>query len=193
MIINEKFYDGSLIHNRFAYKFLRKNVSPTGDIVSFVGPMYVNTNLIDLEDSLTNDFIYSDQAINFCWEIPGLCPFGAVAFQRLFNTNVANLLYNFINKNIKVNGDDLLVVDQFIGSDKKEYQEGKASVSITYSTNNVALGHLGINIEAGSNAPGFAYSTKLTPTQQQNFMKQVEEVFYNMTADIWLATTKISN
>ena len=28
------------------------------------------------------------------WEIPNLCPLGAVSFQRLFNTGVANILSN---------------------------------------------------------------------------------------------------
>lgn len=192
MIINEKIYDGALIHSRFAYKYFRKKVSPTGDIVSFVGTMYVNENLIDLEDSLTRDLIYSDNAVNFCWEIPNLCPIGAVAFQRLFNMNVANILYSFIDKPIMVRGDDLMVLDTFIGSDGKEQQQGKASVSITFSKENVAIGHLGINIDAGKNAPGFAYSTKLTEEQQVDFIKKVEECFYNITTDLFIASTKIS-
>jgi hypothetical protein len=192
MVINEKFYDGSLIHSRFAYKYFRKNISPTGDIVSFVGPMYVNENLIDLEDSLTKDLIYSEEAINFCWEIPNLCALGAVAFQRLFNMGVANTLYGLIEKPIVVNGDDIIVLDTFMGNKGNEQQKGKASVSITFSKENVAIGHLGININAGKTAPEFAYSTKLTKEQQDEFIKKVEESFYSMTRDLWLATTKIS-
>jgi len=41
MIIDEGVYDGKLIHDRFAYKFFRKNVSPAGNIVAFRAPMYV--------------------------------------------------------------------------------------------------------------------------------------------------------
>ena len=83
MVIKEGVYDGKLIHDRFAYKYFRKKVSPTGNIVAFRAPMYVKDALIDLEDTLSDDFIHSQDAINFCWEIPGLCPFGAVSFQRL--------------------------------------------------------------------------------------------------------------
>lgn len=191
MIIDQKVYDGSLIHERFAYKYFRKDVKPTGDIVSFVGPMFVSDNLIDLEDTLTQDFIYSDEAINFCWEIPNLCPFGAVAFQRLFNTNVANILYSYIKKPIKLNGDDLIVIDKFIGSDSVMRDEGKVSVSITFSKDNVAIGHLGLNVTAGNKAPGFAYSTKLDVNGQTSFIKDVENIFYNITHDIFLATTKV--
>lgn len=191
MIIDQKIYDGSLIHKRFAYQYFRKNVKPTGDIVSFVGPMFVSDNLIDLEDSLTQDFIYSDEAVNFCWEIPNLCPLGAVAFQRLFNTNVANILYSLIQKGIRVSGDDLIVIDKFVGSDNVQRDEGKVSVSITFSKENVAIGHLGINVKAGEKAPGFAYSTKLTKEQQTIFITAVEKLFYDMTADMFNATTKV--
>ena len=69
MAIEQSVYDGKLIHERFAYKFFRKNVSPIGNIVAFRAPMYVKEELIDLEDSLTNDYIHSQDAVNFCWEI----------------------------------------------------------------------------------------------------------------------------
>jgi hypothetical protein len=185
-------YNGDLIHKRFAYEFLRKNVSPIGDLICFRGAMNVTTNLIDQEDLLAKDYIYSNDAINFCWEIPNLCPFGAVAFQRLFNTQIANILsVRYIQKPIELRGDDLIVHDVFTGSDGKEQTKGKASVSITYSTNNVAIGHTGINIDAGKSAPNFAYSTKLTDEQVQLFMKDVEAVFYLTVRDIQIATTKV--
>ena len=100
MIIEQGVYDGKLIHERFAYKFFRKEVSPYGNIVAFLAPMYVEDALIDLEDSLSDDYIHSQDAINFCWEIPGVCPFGAVSFQRLFNTAVANILSGIILVNL---------------------------------------------------------------------------------------------
>jgi len=185
MIISEPIYDGSLIHNRFAYKYFRKEVSPTGDIVAFVAPMFVTLNLIDLEDSLEKDYIKSEKAINFCWEIPNLDPFGAVAFQRLFNTNIANILYKYINKPITVKGDDIMVVVDEDGNLKK------ASVSITYSKENVAIGHTGINIRAGSSAPSFAFSTDLSDEHTDKFMAEVTSVFYSMVKDMFIATTKV--
>jgi hypothetical protein len=185
-------YNGDLIHKRFAYEFLRKNVSPIGDLICFRGAMNVTTNLIDQEDLLAKDYIYSNDAINFVWEIPNLCPFGAVAFQRLFNTQIANILsVRYLKKPIELRGDDLMVHDTFIGSDGKEQKVGKASVSITYSTNNVAIGHTGINIDAGKSAPGFAYSTKLSDEDAISFMKDIESVFYISTRDIQIATTKV--
>jgi len=191
MIIDQQVYDGSLIHERFAYKFFKKEVSPYGNIVAFRAPMYVSDNLIDLEDLLSKDYIYSEDAINFCWEIPNLCPRGAVSFQRLFNTCIANILSRYINKGIVVDGDDLQVQDKFVGSDDKVREEGKVSVSITYSKDNVSLGHTGINITTGKKAPGFAYSSKLTDEQTEQFMTEVVHYFTSEVQDQFVATTKI--
>tara|TARA_R110002124_G_scaffold54438_5_gene154792 strand:- start:3094 stop:3675 length:582 start_codon:yes stop_codon:yes gene_type:complete len=191
MLIDQGVYDGKLIHERFAYKFFRKDVSPYGNIVAFRAPMYVEDALIDLEDTLSNDYIHSQDAINFCWEIPGLCPLGAVAFQRLFNTAIANILASSINKSIVVEGDDLLVQDEFTGSDNKVQTSGKVSVSITYSKDNVALGHTGINIIAGDKAPGFAYSSNLTDEQVNYFIESAINYFNSEVKDEFIATTKI--
>ena len=191
MIIDQQTYSGNLIHERFAYKFFRKDVSPYGNIVAFRAPMYVEDALIDLEDSLSNDYIHSQDAINFCWEIPSLCPVGAVAFQRLFNTAVANILSGIINKSIIVAGDDLLVQDKFVGTDNQVRDSGKVSVSITYSKNNVAIGHTGINIVAGDKAPGFAYSSNLSNEQIDDFMNSVIQYFNGEIKDQFIATTKV--
>ena len=191
MIIKQGVYDGNFIHTRFAYEQFRKQVSPYGNIVAFRAPMYVKDALIDLEDTLSNDYIHSQDAINFCWEIPGLCPFGAVSFQRLFNTAIANILSSMISKPISVDGDDLMVQDKFIGSDDKVRDEGKVSVSITYSKENVTLGHTGINVIAGSKAPGFAYSSSLSEEQVESFMVAVINYFNAEVADQFVATTKI--
>ena len=191
MIIDQQVYNGDLIHDRFAYKFFRKEVSPYGNIVAFRAPMYVSDNLIDLEDTLANDYIYSEDAINFCWEIPNLCPLGAVSFQRLFNTTIAGMLGQLIQKPINMDGDDIMVTDEFHGSDNKKRSEGKVSVSITYSKENIALGHTGINVNAGKKAPGFAYSSNMSDSQVKAFMEAVVKAFELEVKDQWIATTKI--
>ena len=96
-----------------------------------------------------------------------------------------------ISKPISVDGDDLMVQDKFIGSDDKVRDEGKVSVSITYSKENVTLGHTGINVIAGSKAPGFAYSSSLSEEQVESFMVAVINYFNAEVADQFVATTKI--
>ena len=191
MIVDIKNYDGNLIHNRFAYTFFKKRTLPIGNIVTFRSPMLVEADgMIDHEDVLQNDFIYSDDAINFCWEIPGLDSFGAVAWQRLFNTGIANVLQSFINAPIEVDGDDLIVHKEFMSGGIIQ-TKGKCSVSITYTKDGAALGHTGINVRAGDKAPSFAYSTNLTDGQIKQFQDTIIEMFYAMNDDMFLATTKI--
>lgn len=191
MIVDINNYDGNLIHNRFAYTFFKKRTLPIGNIVTFRSPMHVEADgMIDHEDVLKNDFIYSDDAINFCWEIPGLDSFGAVAWQRLFNTSIANLLQRMIEAPIEVDGDDLIVHKEFTRGGIVQ-PKGKCSVSITYTKDGAALGHTGININAGDKAPSFAYSTHLDETQIKTLQDTVVEMFYAMNDDMFLATTKI--
>jgi len=191
MIIEQPIYNGNLIHKRFAYQYFKKAVSPYGNVVAFRAPMFVSDNLIDLEDSLSKDYIFSDDAINFCWEIPNLCALGAVAYQRYFNTGIANILSRYIEAPIEMRGDDLMVHRKFIGSDKTERDVGKVSVSITYTKDNVAIGHTGININAGKKAPGFAFSSNLNDTQVKSFMEDVIEFFNYSVSDMQIATTKV--
>ena len=147
--------------------------------------------MIDNEDLANNDYIYSDDAINFCWEVPNLCPLGAVAFQRLFNTQIANILStNYLKKPIEVDGDDLIVHAEH-NQHNIIQQKGKCSVSITYAKDNVAIGHTGINIQAGKKAPAFAFSTDLRDNEVVEFMKNVIDIFYEIADDMFIATTKV--
>jgi hypothetical protein len=177
-------YSGIQIHDRFAYKFFKQDVDPLGNIVSFIAPMEVTDNLIDLEDSLNKDFIYSESAINFIIEIPNKNIWGGVLFQRLLNAQVGSLLCaKYLNVDGYVDGDDIMI--------NTEDGAKKASVSIAAEKNGAVLIHLGINIKAGDRAPSFAYSTELDEAKAQEFMKDVEQIFATNLASVFVATTKI--
>ena len=192
-ITDQKIYDGPFIHQRFAYKYFRDKTSATGNIVSFVSPTVVEAaGMIDTEDILQGAFIYSEKMMNICWEIPCIkdC-FGAIAFQRLFNTGIADILAKYVKAPITVDGDDIMVI--------KEHKQGgiiqnsgKASVSITHMVGEAAIGHTGINIEAGERAPVFAFSTNLSNQDAEKFMAEVEQFFYWLTNDIFVASSKVT-
>jgi len=179
------FYDGAVLHNRFAYKFFKKHVNREGNIVAFIAPMEVTTNLIDLEDSLNNDYIYSDNAINFIIEIPDISLFGGVCFQRLFNAQLGSILCTkYLQAEGYVKGDDLMVK---VGDN----QAKKASVSIAGYKDGAVLIHTGINILAGPKAPNFAFSTNLTDEQATEFMEDALNVFHILAHDVHVACTKV--
>jgi hypothetical protein len=187
-----RIYDGPLLHNRFAYKYFKNRILPQGNIIAFRAPAKVEAHgMIDMEDVINNDFIYSQDMIHFLYEIPILnSTFGAVAFQRLFNSLIANILgTKYINSPIEMDGDDLIVHGAFVQRDTKQ-TKGKASVSIVHVKNNVTLGHTGINVIAGPMAPVFAYSTNLTDQQATNFMEDVINTFYALVEDMFIASSK---
>lgn len=184
------YYDGSLIHQRFAYRFFRDKTHPIGNIISFISKAEVTDNLIDLEDAITKDFIYSDSMVHFCFELPTTNLWGGVAFQRLFNTMVGDILAGIIQVPVEINGDDIFVRKEF-NNKGVIISRGKASVSIVAEKQGAILGHTGINIVAGPTAPSFAYSTNMTPEQVKEFQTKCIEMFYQTAHSIFIATTKI--
>jgi len=180
-------YDGSLIHSRFGYNYFKDNFNPLGVILATRGKMDVTENLIDLEDKNNNDYIYSDDALNFCWEIPNMNAIGAVFFQRLFAQSVGNLIGSgvFGKYQVDVRGDDIMI--KLPGME--EY--GKASVSITKVTDGVALGHLGLNIKAGPKAPSFAFSLFLNDNDVALLANKIRDLFEDILKDCFIATTKV--
>jgi hypothetical protein len=178
------YYCGKIIHEPFGYKFLKKSVTSTGDIISFLAPMLVTDNLIDLEDSINKDYIYSDMAMNFIMEIPKVDLFGGICFQRLFNAQLGSLLCSeYLDNPGYVDGDDIMIID---GEEHK-----KCSVSIAARKNDCVLIHTGINIDAGPKAPSFAYSTNLDEIKALGFMQKAENIFQNMTMDLLVASRKV--
>ncbi len=186
MILEPMDYNGDLIHSPFAYKYYRKNLPPLGAIVAFRGKMDVKEHLIDLEDALADDFIYSEDALNFCWEIPNMNPIGAVAFQRLFSNLVGNIISRMdIFHYLGVNGDDIMVKQSLMGVQQK------LSVSITKCENGTAYGHLGLNNNAGIKAPAFAGSMGLSDDNVDKLMGYIEGSFYYTLKDLNLAARKV--
>jgi len=185
-------YSGELLHNRFAYKYYKNRTLPHGNIIAFRAPAKVEAEgMIDLEDLESNDFIYSDDMIHFLYEIPLIDnAFGAVCFQRMFNSIIADILsVKFLNASIEMKGDDMIVHKPFTQNGVDQLK-GKASVSIVHIKNNVALGHTGINVRAGDKAPVFAFSTNLGDEQIKEYMEAVIATFYALVEDIFIATTK---
>lgn len=185
------YYDGRVIHSRFAYKFFRDKVHPVGNIITFAAPAKVeNEFMIDLEDVLSKDFIYSENMIHFCYEIPNVNLWGGIAFQRLFNTYIGDLLAGIIKAPVEVEGDDIFIRKEF-NNKGVVIARGKASVSIATEKNGAVLGHTGINITAGSNAPSFAYSTNMSDAEVKEYQTKCVEIFYDTIYSIFVATTKV--
>lgn len=192
MIINDQtVYNGAFIHERFAYKYFRDKTLPIGNIVSFIAPAKVETAfMVDVEDRLANDFIYSEKMVHFCYELPLANLWGGVAFQRLYNTMLGDLIADICKIPVEIEGDDIFVRKEF-SAGGVIIARGKASVSIVTERQGAIVGHTGINIVAGDKAPSFAYSTNMTPEQALDFQRKAIEVFYQTVNSVFIATSKV--
>jgi hypothetical protein len=79
-VVNEQgIYDCKLVVQHFAYKLLRDQVSPLGDIFCFEAPVMIGP-------------LFVDRALVLAGELPDTNMFGAVCFQRLYATQLGSLL-----------------------------------------------------------------------------------------------------
>lgn len=129
-------YTGEALSNHWIYK----NFGILGDaVVAFNGPCEVTTDrLVDLEDVLNDDAIFSRLMLNFIVEIFDISLREGVLVQRLFSSILADKINERLGSNsVRRMGDDLF------------YQEmKKLSVSICTVSPTSILIHTGLNIDA---------------------------------------------
>ncbi len=129
-------YTGDELVNHWTYK----NFGILGDsVVAFVGPCEVDRErMVDLEDVLNDDYIYSKKMLHFIVEVFGITLQEGVLLQRLFSGIVQDRI-NALNENarIKRRGDDLF-----------HDNTAKLSVSICTLSPTSILIHTGLNIDA---------------------------------------------
>lgn len=132
-------YDGSQLHHAFAYEQADK-LGAT--ICYFRGSADVKEHLVDLEDSLADDFIKSEEMWHFIIEIPEATITEMVVWQRLFISMCIDMLKEECkDKRIIRRGDDIWVGLR------------KLSVSIATLSRFSGLIHIGINIKVGEGCP----------------------------------------
>jgi hypothetical protein len=143
-------YTGDELSNHWSYR----NFGILGDsVVAFVGPCEVERDkMVDLEDVLNDDFIYSKMMLNFIVEIFGISLQEGVLIQRLFSSIIQDRINNMLDgANIRRRGDDLFY-----------HETQKLSVSICTLSPTSILIHTGLNIDsAGAPVEASGLSSEL--------------------------------
>ena len=191
---NIKVYDGTYLLKRFAYDHFLDKTQPIGNIIAFRAPIKVDVNnLVDKDDIIKGDGIYSDDAINFCIEIPNMSLFAGICFHRIFNSCIGNILAtNYLKCDIDIDGTDIIVHKE-IKEEGIIKTKGVASISNINSVNGAVLIHTGIHITSGNKAGVMAFSTNLSDEDVLILMRIVIEYFYSITHEIFVETTKKGN
>jgi len=124
-------YIGSQLSPHWIYK----NFNILGDsIVAFVGEVDVDlSEMVDIEDVINNEPIYSKKMLNFIIEQFDISLIGMVCAQRLFISIIKEVLEEY-KVNVLRDGDDLF------------FDNRKLSVSIATKSITSCLIHTGLNI-----------------------------------------------
>ena len=176
--VNEEIkYIGSQLVPRWIYK----NFKIQGDaIVAFIGECEVKlTEMVDIEDVINNEPIYSKSMLSFITEQFGIGLVEGVLRQRLLITIIKELLEKrgiFVVRN----GDDLIIDGR------------KLSVSIATKSMTSVLIHTGLNIlSEGAPVVASGIKSELGISDIEDFAKEVMERYSEELDDIVLATTKV--
>lgn len=171
-------YDGTQLSPHFIYK----NFEIMGDaIISFVGPCEVKlSEMVDIEDVVNNEPIYSEKMLHFICEIFNADLVRGVYMQRLLITTIKEQLETKYEQKIIRKGDDLF------------FNGGKLSVSIATKSPTSVLIHTALNIIT-DNTPvkTSGLESDINITNMQKFANEILEAFSAEVKDIYLATTKV--
>jgi hypothetical protein len=184
--------NNDLIENKFAYHMFKEKTYRGGNIIAFVSKVEIINKTSKL---------YADEAINFLWEIPDITPMAAVCVQRLFSSIVGNILSNtkFLNTKVEIDEEKIIIHKEHNQGDIIQ-PHGQASLNDLNFVNTTGIGYLGIYTQAGSQAPAFAYSTKMTDdtisghpncTRRSEFMVDCIKEFYGMMQSVFISTSRI--
>ena len=184
LIEKEIKYIGSQLSPHWIYK----NFHILGDaIVSFIGEMDVKiTEMVDIEDVITDSPIYSKKMVSFIIEQFGISLSECVVRQRFLICIIIEELRKILGDKYKIrrSGDDIFV--NIDGKDKK------LSVSIATKSTTSALIHTGLNIDPeGAPIDACGLSTDLGITNIEEFAKNVMRRYIEEDTEILEATCKV--
>lgn len=179
------YYDGSIFKSKFAYRFLGSKMQPLGNIISFIAPAIVSGTTSE------NNF-KSDNMVNFLMEIPNVDIWGAVVFQRLYNSIIANILSDSMNCQAEVEDGNIFLRKE-VTRNGVILSRGVVSMTNVSVRQDSALIYTGINLIASPNAPAWQYSTSLNPHDARRLQVCGEEAFGQTIGSIFYATCKATS
>ena len=168
------------IGSQLAPHWIYKNFHLQGDaIVGFVGEVDVKLDeMVDMEDVINNEPIYSKKMLNFIIEIFN-CPLEQMVYtQRLFMSIVKEILEDY-NVIVKRDGDDLF------------FDNRKLSVSIATKSITSCLIHTGLNIIKEGAPIEVSDLTEIGVLNIEKFASEVMDKFQQEANSIKMATYKV--
>lgn len=175
-------YTGDQLRSLFTYELSGK---PGNNIIAFIGKMNLKEKMIDMEDILENDYIYSPLALNFIVEIFHINLETTILYQRLLMQCITDVLktYPIFWNNVIREGDDIFYIE--------EGGKYKMSVSIATVSPISGLIHVGINMKVDDKIPVKAYGIGTDDFFIKDFVKTLFNSFIEEYTGIQCASVKV--
>ena len=180
--------DIKYIGSQLAPHWIYKNFNLLGDaIVAFTGEMDVKiTEMVDLEDVISNSPIYSKKMVSFIIEQFGISLSECVLRQRFLICIIIEELRKILGNKFEItrSGDDIFV--------KIDGKNKKLSVSIATKSTTSGLIHTGLNIDpTGAPVDACGLTTDLGITEIKEFAQNVMKRYIEEDAEILDAVCKV--
>ena len=176
-------FKGEFLKSRFVSRFFvqENKPYPLGNILAFRAGVGFRTDQSGYS---------SEDAINFCIELPDRDRFTSSAIHKIFISGLGSILGSkYLNAPIEIDGNKILVNKEF-KSNGVTLTQGKASFSASSFVNGAGLLYTGINVKAGIGAPAIAFSTDLSNEQCVAFMNDCINMFYGTMNELFLESVK---
>lgn len=180
--------DIKYIGSQLAPHWIYKNFNLLGDaIVAFTGEMDVKiTEMVDIEDVISNSPIYSKKMVSFIIEQFGISLSECVLRQRFLICIIIEELRKILGNKFEItrSGDDIFV--------KIDGKNKKLSVSIATKSTTSGLIHTGLNIDpTGAPVDACGLTTDLGITEIKEFAQNVMKRYIEEDAEILDAVCKV--
>jgi hypothetical protein len=163
VLSEEGVYDWILTKRRWSHLFLGNDVSPCGNIMSFVAPLNVG------EKKLSKVLVFAS-------ELPNVAMFGGVCFQRLFTAQIGSILCELIGKSCYVDESIVFIENQ------------QSSISVANHVKNSTLFHNVFSLcEANRD---LIYPILLEEEKLKAFQEKSIGAFHYLTKSIFLESQR---
>lgn len=178
LIINNEFFN-----NKFANKYLTDlRTLRIGNMVSSLCPI----NL-----TIEEKKYQGDQVLNFCAEVPDISLYAGVCLQRLFISNIANIIQtSILDCEISVINDDIIVHKEHTNGGIVQ-KDGILNTNYITKVQDTVLFYVGLYNKSGSLSQPRSFSLNLEVEKCHKLMDKINESYYHMVNSIYLKTSKI--
>lgn len=177
--------NNELIENKFAYRVFKDRALRNGNIIAFKSPVEIYKN---------NNIFYSDEAVNFLYEIPDISIITGICIQRLFNSIIGNILSNekYLNAKVEIDENKILI--------HREHKHngitlpyGIVNLNSLSFVNNTCIGYTAIHIKAGEKALAGSFSTGEIINENSiiQFMNEIIHEYYGLMQSLFLESSRI--